>query len=88
MIVAAAIKIGSRCVCTLPKPARHFDIELAAAELVFMPKIPDPAMVKGFLTHEGEFLARKPAAFHAVDCGQVDPRIVNFSYGLTTENLW
>jgi len=48
-------------------------------------------LCQGFISHRGEFLDRKQAYVHAVDCGQVGKQYV-LDYGeqetLFSEDLW
>lgn len=74
MIVAAAIKLGG-LICHMPAPMRHHNI--LREILVNFDKRSYYGYaneVQGFLTDTGEFLNRRDAYEHALECGQGVPR--------------
>lgn len=96
MIVAAAIKFGD-LVCHVPKPGRHHNVLRAVK--IFGPgsDASFESEVQGFLTDRGEFLGRRDAYKHALECGQGTPRraaaialgqVVYDGMDLYSEDLW
>lgn len=97
MIVAAAIRFGD-LVCHVPKPGRHHNV-LRALRKYFGSRT-DASYereVQGFITDRGEFLGRREAYAHAIECGQGTPRrasmiaLGSITYDgqeLFSEDLW
>lgn len=92
MIVVAAIRNGEM-IFTMPRPARHHNI-LQHRLMDFYSLFPHE---EGFISSDGEFLDRKEAYRHAIDCGQGTPRRDRFllvnpnAYNgddLYSEDLW
>lgn len=95
MIVAAAVRIN-HAVISMAAPCRHHDILRQIAGLY------DPAdrphwtyecEAQGFITDKGEFLNRRDAFQHTIDCGQGQPRrrkgAANYQGDeLYSEDLW
>lgn len=76
MIVAAAIRIN-HAVISMAAPARHHDILRQISGLYWDFKRPPHTFedeVQGFITDKGEFLGRRAAFAHTVECGQGQPR--------------
>ncbi len=70
MIVASAIKVGS-LVCTMPAPARHHDIIRQMSKQ----NVHDYSdETQGFINDQGQFMNRRDAYQHALQCGQGTPR--------------
>lgn len=82
MIVAAAIKSGN-VIYQVPAPGRHIDVAIARGKA----GINAPGE-HGFVDDSGCFLRRKPAALHALRCGQVKEEAINWNLGLYSEDLW
>jgi hypothetical protein len=83
-IVAAAICMNKNgLVVSLPRPARHHNVHMAAVELG-MEIVGEHE--QGFLTSEGRFVRRAPARRIAQAAGQLkgDP----ISNAFTSEELW
>ncbi len=83
-IVAAAIRMDkSGAVISLPQPARHCNVNIAAVslglEIVRMHE-------QGFLTSEGRFVRRSPARRIAKAAGQLTGGPISNTF--TSEELW
>jgi hypothetical protein len=84
VIVAAALRMIDGTVRSLAPPARHVDIEIVCRQAGINVLGAD----KGFVLDDARWARRKPAARHAVQCGQVDGEKINWNLGLFTEDLW
>lgn len=76
MIVAAAVQINC-AVISMAAPARHHDILRQIAGLYQPDDRPHWTYeneTQGFITDKGEFLNRRDAFQHTIDCGQGQPR--------------
>lgn len=87
-IVAAAIKLKTELILTMPKPARHADI----LNSVNYPEIDDGFMIRktllkghtqGFLLEDGIFVDRQTATYYYKNVG-----ITLIGSTLTSEDLW
>lgn len=95
MIVAAAVRINHATI-SMAAPARHHDILRQIAGLYAPEDRPHwtyEVEVQGFITDKGEFLGRRAAFQHTIDCGQGQPRRRtgphNYQGGeLYSEDLW
>lgn len=89
MIVGVAIK-HEGTVYSLPKPKRHPHVLAENGE----ERLPSGIIkwrlasgTQGFVTDTGEFLNRRQAATHALNCGQIE-RLKFSSRELFSEDLW
>jgi hypothetical protein len=83
-IVAAAICMHkNQLVFSLPKPARHCNVMMAAANLGINVLGNNE---QGFLTSTGRFVRRAPARVIAHRAGQIGETIIGGTF--TSEDLW
>lgn len=68
----------------MPRPNRHHNI-LNYAYIQYGLKVGE---IQGFLTSDGNFLNRKEAASHAIECGQVQKQGMKLEGTLISEDLW
>lgn len=73
MIICAAIKIQVEGLDheTIIPCHRHGDAFHILKDLGFTPKVKYKEITQGFINHNGEFLDRKEAFLHALNCGQL-----------------
>ena len=73
MIICAAIKIQIEGLDheTIIPCRRHGDAFHILKDLGFTPKVKYKEIAQGFINHKGEFLDRKEAYIHALECGQL-----------------
>lgn len=95
MILAAAVKyrIEKTDTETILCGARHADIIAQLPALGFEPHVGYKELEQGFIDHNGNFLGRAEAYFHAKDCGQLPAVLIKnhedrHVYLLTIEELW
>lgn len=83
MITGVAIS-GVKHIYMLPEPFRHHHvIEVMSKN----PREPMPVTgEQGFMTNEHEFLDRKAALTHAIECGQIETG--RWPPNLFSEDLW
>lgn len=95
MIVAAAIRIN-HAVISMAAPSRHHDVLRQINGLYDPEDRPHwtyESETQGFITDKGEFLNRRDAFQHTIDCGQGQPRrrkgAANYQgEELYSEDLW
>jgi len=80
MIVRAAVKVGDE-LFVARKGKRHDEAILLALE---KHELTMDNHVQGFITDAGEFLDRKQAAEHALQCGQIGEHVDT----LISEDVW
>lgn len=87
-IIAAAIQIEG-ITLSLPKPARHGQVLMAAIAL-HMPEYQNDRGCQGFLTSEGRFVNRTQAMqiAHMAKQPQLRPETQRHAYELFSEDLW
>lgn len=73
MIICAAIKIQVEGLDheTIIPCHRHGDAFRILKDLGFTPKVKYKEITQGFINHNGEFLDRKEAFLHTLNCGQL-----------------
>jgi hypothetical protein len=83
-VVAAAIRMNENgLVLSLPRPARHHNVTMAAVSLGL--EIVGEHE-QGFLTSEGRFVRRAPARVLAKKAGQLTGEPISNTF--TSEELW
>jgi len=83
-IVAAAICMHeNKLVLSLPQPARHCDVQQAAARLGLVIL---GVHEQGFLTSTGRFVRRAPARLIATEADQLIRKPISHTF--TTEEVW
>jgi hypothetical protein len=85
VITHVAIRFAGK-VWSLPSPNRHHHVIRLIARETGTPTVDGE---QGFLDDTGQFLRRKPALTHAVECGQVAKDRLSAPYaGLFSEDVW
>jgi len=82
MIVKAAVKVGDN----LYTGRRHS--ECIHAAIIAGEDSPITQRMQGFVDDTGEFMLRKMARWHAVECGQLPDNETRRDKPLISEELW